>query len=51
MQGSYLKVMNPNAWIRIREEELEPFKESKKTDDEAIIKDDKYSKFDKWLLS
>lgn len=41
----------PGAFISINPDELDQFKENKKQDNTKLIKEDKYSKFDKWLLT
>lgn len=39
----------PNAWIETSDEKLEPYLESKENNDKEVIKEDKFTKFDKWL--
>lgn len=39
----------PNAWVETDEENLRPYLESKITDNQRVITEDKFSKFDKWL--
>lgn len=41
----------PLAYAKINPEDIEPFKEEKKVESENILKEDKYSKFDAWLLA
>jgi hypothetical protein len=47
-------VINPStplAYAKINPEDIEPFKEEKKVGSENMLKEDKYSKFDAWLLA
>lgn len=39
----------PNAWIEPNEKELEPYVEGKKSSSINILKEDKFTKFEKWL--
>lgn len=41
----------PLAYAKINPEDIEPFKEEKKVGSENMLKEDKYSKFDAWLLA
>ena len=41
----------PNAWIEQEENDLKPYIEESKTDNTPLLKEDKFSKFDSWLLS
>lgn len=40
----------PGAYVSANEGELDQFKEEKKNDDSKLINEDKFSKFDAWLL-
>ena len=39
----------PNAWLDMDERNLQPYIESKESDDSKIIKEDKFLKFKNWL--
>lgn len=39
-----------NAWISTDAEEIQTYKESKENKDKNVIQEDKFSKFDNWLL-
>lgn len=41
----------PGAWISSDENEIKTYVESKVPDNKQIIKEDRFSKFDKWLLN
>lgn len=40
-----------SAWIEPSEKDLQPYIQEQKTNNEEVIKEDKFSKFDKWLLN
>ena len=40
-----------SAWIEPSEKDLQPYVESKTFNNQEVIKEDKFSKFDKWLLN
>ena len=40
----------PNAWIDLDEKKLEPYIESKTNDNKKVVNEDKFSKFDNWLM-
>lgn len=39
----------PNAWIEMEKEKLKPYVESVTNSNKPLIREDKFSKFDKWL--
>ena len=41
----------PMAWIEQEQNDLKPYIEESKTDNTPLLKEDKFSKFDSWLLS